>query len=110
MESLSSVDLFKQNYYAKFLRKEIPNLKHVDLENLKNCEFFFTSRSKTENSTKNFYFNQFGDRFWSGRKSIVQSSNRKNEIFLGCDPYLGGSINIHKQIQKLNLKTFSLQI
>jgi tRNA (guanine-N7-)-methyltransferase len=23
---------------------------------------------------------------------------------LGCDPYLGGSINIHKQIQKLNLK------
>ena len=87
-------------------RKSPRNLKHVDLENLKNWEFFFTSNNiqKLKTQLKIFTSINLEIGFGLGENLLFQSSNRKNEIFLGCDPYLGGSINIHKQIQKLNLK------
>ena len=87
-------------------RKSPRNLKYVDLANLKNCKFFFTSSNIQKLKTQLNIFTSINLEigFGLGENLLFQSSNRKKEIFLGCDPYLGGSINIQKQIQKLNLK------
>ena len=91
------------NFYG---RKSPRRIKKNDIESLFKHKFFFH-----HNNIQKFTQLRLNDLtlnleigFGSGENILKDSINKKNEIFIGCDPYLKGSLLLKKKIEKLSLK------
>ena len=86
-------------------RRRTRKLKNFDLKELENFEFFFNPKNfKILNTlilAKKKINLEVG--FGSGDNLVHQANIKKNEIFIGCEPFLNGVIKLKKQI--CNLKT-----
>ena len=95
------------NFYGRRCPRK---LDYNQLEILKNSKFFF-SNSNIKNLTKSLKGCQeinLEVGFGVGENLLFQSLKNKKEFFVGCDPFIKGSINLHKEIQRFELKNLFL--
>ena len=95
----------------KFYGRRLPRQFNSTKLNLLKKSDFFLDESKINTLKKKIDTNRavnleigFGD----GRNLLHQSQKYQDELFLGCDPYLKGSIHIEKRIRDLNIKNLFL--
>ena len=95
------------NFYG---RKHSRKLKNYQIQDIKNFSFFFEKEKiKTlKEIKKNFEKFNLEIGFGFGENLLNQSLKFKNEFFLGCDPYIKGSINLKKKILFFNLNNLFL--
>ena len=91
------------NFYGRRFPR---NIKKSHLENLNDFKFFLNKNKIETLKTKIKKFKTFNLEigFGGGENIIGQSKKNNGDFFLGCDPYLGGSFNLKKQIKKCGLK------
>jgi len=91
------------NFYG---RKYPRNIKNDQLKELYDFKFFLDkSKIKTfKNKIKKFETFNLEIGFGVGENIFAQSVKNDKDLFLGCDPYLSGSLNLKK-----NIKTFGLK-
>ena len=91
------------NFYGRRCPR---NIKKIQLENLNDFKFFLDKNKikKLKTKIKKFKTSNLEIGFGGGENIIAQSQKNNSDFFLGCDPYLGGSFNLKKQIKKIGLK------
>ena len=95
----------------KFYGRRVPRqFNSTKLNLLKKSNFFFDENKinilKKKIDTNKAVNLEIG--FGDGKNLLHQSQKYQDEIFLGCDPYLKGSIDIEKRIRNLNIKNLFL--
>ena len=87
------------NFYG---RRHPRNIKTDQLKHLDDFRFFLDKNKIKEfkSKTKKFKNLNLEIGFGGGENIFSQSLKNTNDLFLGCDPYLSGSLNL-KKIQKL---------
>ena len=87
-------------------RRKTRKLKNFDFNDLEKFEFFFNPKNskilKALILEKKKINLEVG--FGSGENLVHQANIKKNEIFIGCDPFLNGVLKLKKQICKLKTK------
>ena len=91
------------NFYG---RKSPRRVKKIEIESLYDDDFFYHQgniKDLTKICLNNFSLNlEIG--FGSGENILKSAINNNKEFYIGCDPYLKGSLLLKKKINKLNLK------
>ena len=95
----------------KFYGRRIPKqFNSSKLKLLKKSDFFFDENKintlKKKIDIKRDVNLEIG--FGDGKNILHQSQKYQDELFLGCDPYLKGSVTIEKKIRDLNIKNVFL--
>jgi len=94
-----------------FYGRKIP--RGADKEEIKklfNCSYFF-HKDKEINFTSNlssFSMLNLEIGFGSGENLINSAQKKSEEFFIGCDPYLKGSLLLRKKIELMNIKNVML--
>ena len=91
------------NFYG---RKYPRNIKNDQLKSLNDFEFFLDINKIKRFNAKIKRFKSFNLEigFGVGENIFAQSQKNKNDLFLGCDPYLSGSLKLKKNIKEYGLK------
>ena len=95
------------NFYGRRCPRK---LDHKKLEQLKDSNFFFNSSNiqKLKKALKGCKNINLEIGFGVGENLLFQSLQNQKEFFVGCDPFIKGSINLQKQIQRFKLKNLFL--
>ena len=91
------------NFYG---RKSPRNIKLRELKELESS-IFFINHSKISELNKIINFKKTVNLeigFGEGINIFHQSMNNKDIIFFGCDPYIKGSLNLKKEVEKNEMK------
>ena len=91
------------NFYG---RKYPRKIKNGQLESLNDSEFFLDkNKIKRFNAKiKKFKSLNLEIGFGGGENLFAQSQKNNSDLFLGCDPYLSGSLKLEKYIKEYGLK------
>ena len=91
------------NFYG---RRHPRNIKTDQLKHLNDFRFFLDKNKIKEfkSKTKKFKNLNLEIGFGGGENIFSQSLKNTNDLFLGCDPYLSGSLNLKKNIEANGLK------
>ena len=91
------------NFYG---RKYPRNIKNDQLKELYDFKFFLDKSKIKTFKTKIKKFETFNLEigFGTGENIFAQSVKNDKDLFLGCDPYLSGSLNLKKDIKNFGLK------
>ena len=88
------------NFYGRRCPR---NIKENQLESLNDFKFFLDKNKIKKLKTKIKKFKTFNLEigFGGGENIFAQSQKNNGDFFLGCDPYLGGSLNLKKTDKKM---------
>mgnify|MGYP001166275728 FL=1 len=91
------------NFYG---RKYPRKIKNDQLKSLNDFEFFLDKNKIKRFNAKIKKFKSFNLEigFGGGENLFAQSQKNNSDLFLGCDPYLSGSLNLEKLIKEYGLK------
>ncbi len=91
------------NFYG---RRHSRNIKNDQLKSLNDFKFFLDKKKINKFKTKIKDFETFNLEigFGGGENIFSQSVKNDRDLFLGCDPYLGGSFNLKKDVKAYGLK------
>ena len=91
------------NFYG---RRYSRSIKNDQLKSLDDFKFFLDKKKikKFKTKIKNFENFNLEVGFGGGENIFSQSLKNDRDLFLGCDPYLRGSLNLKKNIRAYGLK------
>ena len=91
------------NFYG---RKYPRKIKNDQLKSLNDFEFFLDKNKIKKFNAKIKKFKSFNLEigFGGGENLFAQSKKNNSDLFLGCDPYLSGSLKLEKLISEYGLK------
>ncbi len=96
---------------ANFYGRKIPRgASKEEIKKLFNCSYFFHKDKITglRSSLLSFSMLNLEIGFGSGENLINSAKKKSEEIFIGCDPYLKGSLLLRKKIELMNIKNLIL--
>ena len=96
---------------TNFYGRKIPRgADKQEIKKLFNCSYFFHKNKKIDLRSNLLSFSRLNLEigFGSGENLINSAQERSEEIFIGCDPYLRGSLLLRKKIESMNIKNVIL--
>ena len=96
---------------TNFYGRKIPRgAGKEEIKQLFNCSYFFHKEKKIDLRRNLLSFSRLNLEigFGSGENLINSAQERSDEIFIGCDPYLRGSLLLRKKIESMNIKNVIL--
>jgi len=95
------------NFYGRKIPRGVDN---QEIKKLFNCSYFFHKNKKIDFRSNLLSFSRFNLEigFGSGENLINSAQKKSEEIFIGCDPYLKGSLLLKKKIELMNIKNVIL--
>jgi len=95
------------NFYGRRCPRK---LDYNQLGILKKSNFFFSNSNikNLKKSLKGWQEINLEIGFGVGENLLFQSVKNEKEFFVGCDPFIKGSINLYKKIQRFELKNLFL--
>jgi len=94
-----------------FYGRKIPRGADKDeIKKLFNCSYFFHKDTKIDLRSLLLSFSKLNLEigFGSGENLIHSAQKKSEEFFIGCDPYLKGSLLLRKKIEAMNIKNIIL--
>ena len=95
------------NFYGRKIPRGADN---QEIKKLFNCSYFFHKNKKIDLRSNLLSFSRLNLEigFGSGENLINSAQKKSEEIFIGCDPYLKGSLLLRKKIELMNIKNVIL--
>ena len=96
---------------TNFYGRKIPRgANKEEIKKLFRCSYFFHKDEKIDLRSRLSSFSRFNLEigFGSGENLINNAQKKSEEIFIGCDPYLKGSLLLKKKIELMNIRNVIL--